>query len=176
MSWSGKSIRIPYHQVWVLYCVKPKQTTVMLFLFWCANTARNISSIYKVLAIRDILYLLVRILQQQWVSFSLTHTPPWSVHCAHRCVSSPRCWSPWRPPHWCCWRPESRGSGGSSGCSRWWPHSRTWGCTWWPSPETGGSRCAWRESHRNHGWARTETETKRAKEFSIFTTDARQMY
>ncbi len=95
-----------------------------------------------------------------------THTPPSSVHCSHRCVVSPRCWSQWRPQHWRYCTQELQDSGGSSGCSLWWPHSHTWGCTWSPSPVTGDSLLVCRVTHnqRNqsqHGGRRINKEIHR---------------
>lgn len=184
MSWPDQQ-SISSSLRFILY-IKQNQTKFMLFLFWYLSAKycqKYILSTCNRRCFKTFCKLITskNLTTVQWGSFSVTHThtPPWSVHCAHRCVSSPRCWSPWRLPR-CCWTQEPRGSGGSSGCSRWWPRSRTWGCTWSPSPETGGSPCAWRESHRNHEWARTETSellwAKRPKEFIIFTTDAGQMY
>lgn len=72
------------------------------------------------------------------------YKPPSSARCSRRCAASPRCWSRWRPRRWRCCTPGCLGSAGSSGCSQWWPRSRTWGCTWWPAPGTAGSRRAWR--------------------------------
>lgn len=80
--------------------------------------------------------------------FDSMDKPPSSVRCSRRCVASPRCWSRWRPRRWRCCTRGCRGSGGSSGCSQWWPRSRTWGCTWWPAPGTAGSRRAWWAPHK----------------------------